>query len=280
MGGAIDVPDLFGTVSVLLQEATESSEASSLATGRLYDRPPIPLTPLVLEQTEGDCQLFSAQVPLCTEPCLSGTLCVAEDECAPYPRAQDVGEIRMSGLGDEDVILEPFPPSYIYQSDELPYPPCVEGAEVTMTAGALSARATCIAPLDFPEMDAIPVTRAKPVLLSWTPAEKPELGRIRVLLDVSHHGGKKGEITCDTEDTGALEIPASLVTALVDQGLAGFPSIFVTRVSEGKAQGRPEVLFTIASTVERPVDTGITSCLTNDECPAGEVCNQETLICQ
>lgn len=279
-GGALDTPDLFGTVAVLFQEATQTREASAIAVGRLYDRPPIPLTPLVVERTEGDCQFFSAQVPLCTEPCKSGTLCVADSECAPYPQAQDVGEIRITGLGDEDVLLEPFPPSYIYQSDDLPHPPCVEGAEVVMTAGPHTATVTCIEPLEFPEVGAIPVTRGEPVLLSWTPAPRPELGRIRVLLDVSHHGGKKGEITCDTEDAGSLEIPASLVTALIDQGLAGFPSIFVSRLSQVKAQGRSEVLFEVASTVERPVDTGITSCLTNDDCPDGEVCNQETLICQ
>jgi len=99
-----------------------------------------------------------------------------------------------------------------------------------------------------------------------------------VKLDVSHHGGSKGEIDCDVADTGELEVAASLVTELLGLGLAGFPTINLNRVAEGADAANPNVTLVLSSDVTRAVDTGVVSCLDDNACAKGETC-QKNGIC-
>ena len=85
----------------------------------------------------------------------------------------------------------------VYQSPSLAYPPCEAGASVTAAATGVSLRADCIAPLELSGPDPIPVKTGEPVHLTWVPAAQGAASRVRIKLDVSHHGGSKGEIDCD-----------------------------------------------------------------------------------
>ncbi|MGK3995493.1 hypothetical protein [Sorangium sp. So ce1024] len=91
----------------------------------------------------------------------------------------------------------------------------------------------------------------------------------------------EGELECTAEDTGSLELPASLVTQLLDLGVAGVPSILVARKAVGSttiAQGRVDLV--ISSQVERPVEiAGLPSCHDDSEFPEGQAC-QSDLTCQ
>ena len=198
----------------------------------------------------------------------------------PYPKAQNVGVVRLEGLGAEPIAMDPFPPSFAYQSTALPYPPCEEGDAVRLRVDSFGAASVCIAPLVIPGSDVISVKRDRPAELSWTPPARTDLARMQIRLDVSHHGGKKGEIDCDVADTGAFQIPASLVTALVDLGLAGFPTIILTRVASASSPEAPEVRLVVSASVERDVDTGITSCSDTKKCPAGQQCDKSNSTCQ
>src|SRR4029079_1958057 len=120
------------------------------------------------------------------------------------------------------------PPSFAYQSDALPNPPCAEGADVSLMADAFSMQEKCIAPFDLAP-GVVAVKRGEAMPLTWNAPSMPDLARVQIRLDISHHGGKKGEIDCAVPDMGAFEIPASLVTDLVDLGLAGFPTVQVAR---------------------------------------------------
>ena len=175
--------------------------------------------------------------------------------------------------------MDPFPPSFAYQSQALPHPPCAEGEAVRLSADGFSAASTCITPLVLSSSD-FSVVRQQGLALAWEGAAEPELTRIRIKLDVSHHGGKKGEIDCEVPDTGRFEIPAALVTALVDLGLAGYPTIVVTRVAAASSVEQPDVHFVIASSVEREVDTGVQSCTADANCPTGQRCNSDNLTCE
>jgi hypothetical protein len=118
-----------------------------------------------------------------------------------------------------------------------------------------------------------------PLQLSWRPGAVGARSRVHVKLDVSHHGGSKGEINCDVPDTGELEIAASLVTELLGLGLAGFPTINVDRVAVGTDAANPNLTLVLASDVTRAVDTGVVSCLDDDACADGQTC-QSNGICK
>jgi hypothetical protein len=270
----------FGSITVNLREATETKDAVGVVSGTVYDGPsPIDLwMESVLEA--GECQLREPVHAFCDPPCESSSLCVQGGECMAYPRSQNAGAIEITGL-DQPVTLEPFPPSYFYQSDELSFPPCEQGALVRLAADDFEAETPCVAPLVVDAGDVPLVRREQPVTLTWQAPGDPGSARIQILLDISHHGGKKGDVVCSVPDTGRYEIPETLVTPLVDLGLAGYPSIILTRLSSAAASP-PAVAFSVASAVQRPVDTGVTSCLPNsaDECPDGETCDPNSNLCR
>jgi len=271
--------EFFGTVTVNLREAREGSDAVSVVSGTVYDGP----SPLdfgletVLE--EGECELREPTHPFCDPACDSGAMCIRDGECMPYPKPENVGDMLVMGLFEE-VTLEPFPPNFFYQSAELAFPPCDEGATVELSADAFHAEAHCIAPL---VVDSTPpsVRKDEPVSLSWEAPGDAELARIQIYLDISHHGGKKGDIVCDVPDTGHYEIPATLVTPLVELGLAGYPSVILTRWTAAVASP-PDVRFKIAAAVERAVDTGVRSCVPNtaDDCAGAQTCDPATNVCR
>ncbi|HEX2882747.1 MAG TPA: hypothetical protein VHO25_24680 [Polyangiaceae bacterium] len=277
---------LYGSIVVSLRETTESKEAYGLVSGTLYDAPRPNPEPMRVALEEGGCQLREAIHPFCNDPCGSAAACVSDDQCLPYPTAQDVGNITISGLDLDtgSTTLEPFAPSFFYQSDELAYPPCQTGASLHLESTAFTAQATCIAPL-IVDTHPVRVRTGEPVSLTWDTTESVDPARIQILLDISHHGGKRGDILCDVPDSGSYTIPQNMVTALVDLGLAGFPSVILTRRSTGTTTPRSgssvdDVTFIVAATVERPVDTGVHSCLRDEDCPDGETCDRQTVTCR
>lgn len=275
--GSFEGP-LFGALAVSLREASEQKAAYSIVSGTLHDGvtpDPMPMR-TVLE--EGNCRLRETAYPSCSDPCASGEACVAEDTCSAYPTQQNVGVITVSGLGSGAVTLAPFAPSFFYQSDELPYPPCAEGDSLGLEAQAFSAEAPCVVPLVVPTAQ-IPVRAGEPVDLTWEPPGDETLARVHILLDVSHHGGKRGDIVCDVPDNGSYEIPASLVNPLLEQGLAGFPWVILTRWVRNTST-LSEVYFSVSASVERSVDTGVQSCLSDEECSDGQLCDRATVMCR
>jgi hypothetical protein len=124
------------------------------------------------------------------------------------------------------------------------------------------------------------VVRAdEPLTIQWQETAAPDLARIEILLDISHHGGKRGDIVCEVDDSGSHTIPAALVSALIEMGTAGFPSVIVSRVAR-RAASLQGVDFVVQSTVQRPVDTGVQSCLQDTDCPDGRTCDRATVTCR
>ena len=82
-------------------------------------------------------------------------------------------------------------------------------------------------------------------------------------------------------DSGSLELDGALITELLDLGVAGFPSIIVTRRAVGSAAiaaGRVDLV--LSSKVEHFVDiAGLTSCSADSDCPDGQTC-QDDLTCK
>jgi hypothetical protein len=104
-----------------------------------------------------------------------------------------------------------------------------------------------------------------------------DASEIQIRLDISHHGGSKGKIECDVEDSGAFTLPAALVTELIALGVAGFPSFVIERRAIESAQlehGR--VALRIYEYAERFVTIpGLVSCTASEQCPMGQACRDD-----
>lgn len=271
----------YGSITVTLRETNEATADYSLIGGTLYDGPRPNPEPLETVTESNGCRLRRALHPFCSEPCGSAAACIDTDTCLPYPEPQDVGTIRVDGfdrVAGGKAVMEPVAPNFFYQSDKLPYPPCNEGSELHLETNAFNAAAPCIAPLLVDSNARISVRDGEPVTIQWQRAAAADLAKISILLDISHHGGKRGDILCEVPDSGNFTIPQDMVSALVDMGLAGFPSVILTRRATGTAT-QPHVDFAVASSVERPVDTGVHSCLNDEDCPDGQTCNRQTVTC-
>jgi hypothetical protein len=279
LGGAAVPPAIQGTFALRLvaPEPQNDRPGYSQLEGSLYDGPqPSPL-PLVVDKEEGACKLSKPLFPRCPGGCPGGE-CVDQGKCQLYPKPAAVGQVNVTGLG-APFTMKPEPPSDKYASMTLPYPPCTEGADVRIEGGGLTLAGKCVAPLALTSAGAIPVKKGQPVKLTWTPPGQPGATRVQIYLDIAHHGGKTGQIDCDVPDTGSFDIPAGLVGSLVDLGLAGFPTVIVTRVSKATAAQAPQVVLVATSSVEREVDTGVKSCNVDEDCGVGKVCDVNKRAC-
>ncbi len=249
---------------------------SFLAT--FFDAAPLPLA-LDTRQTVGDCVLRVPRTVTCPAACATDTTCVGVGVCAPVPRATDIGTLHVEGLGATAVDLEttsPQAPSYQIVPT-LPPAACAEGAVVKAGGATFSASTTCITDLVVTSHVPLPVTTGQAMHVAWTPPAQTSAARVQLELEISHHGGFRGQINCDVADTGAFDIPAALVSALVDLGRAGYPTIKLARVSSATAPEAPGVSLTIASRVQLDVDTGVISCGADESppCATGTVCRTD-----
>jgi len=277
---------LGGFTITLVAEVPESETMPATAAhttflGKVYDGAFPANTEWTLVESSGGCELSTPKVPYCNPSCASGQACVGAGTCVVYPTAQNIGGVRVKGLGP-DFGLEAGPGN-TYQPDasvELAYPPFSEGAAVEIDAegGALAPfvlHGMGIAPLDLAG-SAYNLAAGAPLTLTWT-AGSVSAARIKVHLDISHHGGTKGKIECNTADTGSLSIPASLISRLVALGVAGYPTVTVARVFTGEATiAAGRVVLTIASPVERAVTVpGVQSCTDDSECTSPQTCRAD-----
>lgn len=279
-GGSVDATTpLVGSFAVTLVAATSTNNAFTSVLGRVYDAAVPDDIEMQLAAEIGDCSLWTPRIPFCDPACGGTEVCVADDECVPYPTSQDVGTITVTGLGDPfemDPIVGAYQPP---GSVAIDYPPSPPGTAVVLSAtggvyAPFTVQSTSIEPLELLGPEQIDLDPELPLTLTWTPPEDPAVTQVRVRMDISHHGGFKGEILCSTEDDGSLEIDAELLTLLVDLGVAGFPSITVTRAAEGATQIAPgRVMLTVSSGVERELlIAGLVSCNDNDGCDTGQTC--------
>jgi hypothetical protein len=269
-----------GNFAVTLVAATATRNGFTSVLGSVYDAPMPEQLAWEIADTANDCDLRVPSVPFCDPGCSSDSRCAPGDECVAYPTTQDVGTVRVSGLGADDFEMEAT--SGAYQPPpaiSLPHPPTAEGAAIRVltTGGAFDPfeiETTGIAPLELAGAETVPLDGSEPLALQWEPPEDEQAARIQIRLDISHHGGLKGEITCDVSDDGEHAVPAELIEQLIALGTAGFPSFTVTRVASGSVNIAPgRVLLKVLSGTERFFEIpGIVSCNGDDECAADETC--------
>jgi hypothetical protein len=187
------------------------------------------------------------------------------------------------GLGATTIDMEPSPPAFAYSGPTLQdtYPPCAEGDDIHLDTDLFSITGKCITSFELTGPTPIPVMSGQAVNLTWVAPQKAGISRVEIELEISHHGGYKGEIDCDVADTGTFSIPAPLVTGLINLGRSGYPTIKVRRVSSASAANESGVKVLMPSQVERDVDTGVISCggQASPPCPAPQMCSNVDAIC-
>jgi len=271
---------------VAATQGTSATPGFTSMLGKIYDGPVPESLAWDRSQEAGGCELSLPRIPFCGAGCGSA-VCVDDDQCVPNPATRDAGAVTVKGVrtegGTSEFTLTPIRNTYVNPAAiKLPYPAFDEGDEIQIrAAGAavspFSIKGTGIAPLELPEGVSYELIENRPLLLTWTPPGKPNISRVQVKLDISHHGGTKGKIECDTPDDGSLEIPAAMVTELMSLGIAGFPSVALTRSSVGSTtipEGRVDLQ--VYSYVERAIEIeGLVSCTEDSQCGATGTCGDD-----
>jgi hypothetical protein len=270
-----------GTFEIELVAPSGDTPGYTSMVGVVHDGPSPGTLVWEEDQTAGDCRLVTPRVPFCATSCGSDAACVEDDVCLAYPAKQDVGTVHATGLGaafDLEVRNGNYQPSGV----TLAYPPFTEGGAVALESEG-SAFA-CSFTLAGHGIAPLVVTTTEPALaagtaldLAWTPPADGNAATVHVQLDISHHGGTKGKIECETADDGSLSIAASLVDGLLALGAAGYPTVILSRDATGSAlvpAGRVDLAIT--AQVELPIDVpGVQSCTEDNECPQGQTCRDD-----
>jgi hypothetical protein len=259
--------------------------------GLMNDGPPAALVVWDKKQTEGGCSLYTPRTPFCSN-CAAGQVCVETEVCRTPPASHPVGRVTLTGLnppsGANPFELTPVTTAvgtnYLC-AETLPVPPCTAGGAIQLDASgegdypAFSIQAQCIAPLAVTNT-AVAIESGKAFTLTWTPGAIAS-ARITLEFDLSHHGGSKGRLVCETTDTGSLVVPGTLIKSLMDLGVTGWPKADVTRVLTGKtAVGSGQADLKVYSDKEFVVQIpGLISCSTDADCKTPETCQNPGMMC-
>jgi len=236
--------------------------------------------------TDGACTLYRAPSLFCDPACGSSESC-GTGGCVPTPRTQNVGVITVTGLVMSPIEMTPRMVGNHYTNPgTLTHPGFAEGAAIALAAAggdhsAFMLRGAGVAALEVP---ATPITIAAdtPAVITWTaPGVANDAVEVLINLDIARHGGTPARIECHVPDTGSAEIPAALVTQLVEIGFSGFPAVDLTRRSADSVEvaglGCIELEVLASARVEAALP-GVTSCNGDTDCAAGQTC-QEDLTC-
>lgn len=269
------------------------SSSSTDIGGLMNDGPSADLVIWEKTKTEGDCSLSTPRTPFC-ESCATGQVCVDTNVCRTPPTSHSVGSVTLTGLNPPSganpltLTLVQTSTSANYQSAEtLPVPPCsTPGSAIRLDATgdgaypAFSIQSQCIAPLVL-TTTSVTLESGKTFTLTWTPGTVAD-ARITLEFDLSHHGGSKGKLQCDTADTGSATVSATLIKSLLDLGVTGFPWLTVSRVVKGKSTvGSGQAQLTVYSDY-RFSDmniSGLKSCDGDSVCPTGQTCLIPSYMC-
>jgi hypothetical protein len=234
---------------------------------------------------EGDCRVQIGRMLVCNTPCAAGKICAGSNMCVDEPATQDLGTVTFTGLGAPvPLMLANFQYSGSLPA-EAPYPPVAAEAEVHVQTGggkyaAFTLAGRGLAPIELAGPGPR-VARNQPLPVTWKAPAKAGSARVHIKLDIAHHGGISARLECDVADSGSVTIPSTLINQLMDRGVAGFPSLSLTRQTADSTTIAPGCVdFVVASEEAREVEVeGVVSCNQEHPCPSGKTCQQD-LTCK
>ncbi len=261
------------------------TESSTMVGGSVYDA----VTPMfVWEETarEGDCAVQRRPTLFCDPQCITPQTCGDDGTCIDAPEKQGIGTVTLSGLSVAVEITPDEVTNNYYFLGSIPDPGLTPSSTIGLSASGGYFPAF---ELTAPGIEALSVTTQSltvsgdaPVTVAWTPAADP-VGRVRVVLNLSSHGSDTIQLQCDVEDTGSVEIPASLLSELIGLEVAGYPRLTVIRESADStavSSGCIDLLVQSTLVIEGTAVqiAGVTYCTSVDDCPSGQDC-LENLTC-
>jgi hypothetical protein len=236
----------------------------------------------------GGCRLMVGPMLVCTTPCTNPQICAGQNQCIDSPALQGLGVVTVTGVGPSPIAIEPMKNSYSKSLLE-PYPPFTPGAPVRVQAAgdaipAFTLDSVGIEPLAFAGTG-LTMMNGQALAFTWTAPATAGASRIYVKAEVGHHGGTAAHIDCDLPDTGSGELPATLVSALIAEGVHGFPTLSLTRRTIASAMvGGNCIDLAIAAPVERSIGVCPTagSCIVScdpsnpaTQCPTSQTCKAD-----
>jgi len=238
---------------------------------------PVNIPELMAE--EGDCKLLKSRNLFCDPGCVPGETCGEEGACIPYPEALSVGSVTVTGLKTTETMEAKWGNHYT-NTGSLEHPAFETSASLQLSATggdieAFGLQGIGVSPLVIsPGSKQVSASNGAGIALAWESGPSEEEVRIQIKLNINNHGSTNAWIACDVEDTGNFEISASLLSALYDFGVSGFPSLGLTRQSADSANlsiGCVEFLVTAEAVVTIEFE-GVTSCTSDNQCPPGQSC--------
>ena len=232
----------------------------------------------------GDCRLERQRELFCDPPCGGGLTCGDGGRCVPYPANLSVGTVSLWGLA-APVHMEPDAQGRRYWDTDLPQPGFEPGASIHLQAsgGSLepfTLRGFGVSALRAP-VQSLELARDLPLTVRW---ERGPAGpaRVQFTLNIDQHGVTPLTVVCDAQDTGALTVPAELITALFDAGPTGFPSVRLERRSVDSTMLDPGcVEFSVRASLDLKVAVaGHMPCARDQDCLAGGRCDLTRGACE
>lgn len=261
-----------GEFAVIL-EADYSAVEGRVATGV------VPGQVREVSASEGECRLLVGRDLFCEPACTPGETCDVDGACVAYPTTESVGEVLVSGLSVPLTMKPTSIGAYTNGATSIPHPGFDEGDVIALSAPGDALPGFALEGRGVARMsvigEAVELARGDGLAVAWAPGGEAS-ARVRMVLDLAHHGGIAASLECDDiADVGRFDIPAALVSALLDIGVAGFPTLAVARRtadSEVIANGCVE-LSVISEVVLPVVVPGVTSCASDEDCPETQTCH-------
>ncbi|MFN7142847.1 MAG: hypothetical protein ACK4YP_03660 [Myxococcota bacterium] len=261
-----------------------SNEDYAYVTGAVSDGV-VPASVLTNVLTSGDCVIWRRENPFCDPGCDPGYTCDFDGTCVPYPTAQDLGDVTVTGLF-QPVTMTPVTPGYTYFDTSLDNPPWEPGALVTLASeGGAYAPFTLhgVAPVTLAPvtMEWI-VTEGEPLAVAWDAPTGPVRTEVVLTLRIDQHGLTPSNIECVFADDGAAEVPADVLASLMEYGVSGFPAGDLARRTVDSAdvgEGCVDLALT-SSRLANITITGYTPCRDDRDCPDALTCNEAMERCE
>ncbi|HEX3695716.1 MAG TPA: hypothetical protein VH374_10030 [Polyangia bacterium] len=254
LAGPCDLADHVGQFSLALEAASGSTPAYSQLAGSVHDKVD-PSTVWTAAMTSGGCSVLTGPTYTCATKCVSPQICVAQDTCGAAHTLQSAGDVTLTGVGCART--EAFMPAsgYFDSLTGIAYPPVDPGTALSISAAGGAAAAFTlhgegIEPLAVPT-GMLSLVSGQDLTVTWTAPLAASMASIQIVIDAAHHGGTLARLECDTlPDTGTATIDGALVAALISKGVAGFPTITITRRAVDSTMiGAGCVDFSVSSSV-------------------------------
>ena len=276
--GTCDEADHIGAFQVAV-----SPDFSSVD-GQVFDAV-LPVTIRDEVSVEGDCRLMRRLNLFCDPACSGAEVCDHDGTCKPQPAAQDVGVVTVTGL-EEPISMEPRPPGNNYFATPATNPIFLPGAEIRLRTEGGAYVATALGGFGFEPLSLTAsdwsLAAAQPLAVTWAaPASADDKTRITLEVTINQHGTSPVALECDFPDNGSATIPASVIDALLAEGVSGFPSGIVKRVTRDRATVSAGCIdLTVASPIASSIDVdGHTPCDGDEDCTAPQTCDIPNETC-